>query len=176
MLAFGNPTVVSLKFSPWLRQLIALPAPSWFLVLAVPIGLLLVLGLPPTQGTDEPNHFYRAYTISSGALVAPLSGGRAGGVVPTCVNDYIIFEFMPAPTNRRFHPSSFLRQPPSCASNRSTRIFFENTAFNSPLPYVPQAVALAVGRVVGVPVPALFYAGRLAAFVAFLALIYLALR
>jgi uncharacterized membrane protein len=52
----------------------------------------------------------------------------------------------------------------------------ENTAFNSPVPYLPQAGALAVGRAFRLPVPGLFYAGRLAAFIAFLALVHLALR
>jgi uncharacterized membrane protein len=172
MMDLRRNTIVSLR----LGDLTLPSAETWFLVFALPIGLFLLFAVPPTQGTDEPNHFYRAYTISSGAFVAPLSGGRASGLISACLKAYVEFQFAPAPTQDRFHPGAFARQPKSCSNGDTARVYFENTAFNSPVPYLPQVLAISIGRFLGAPIPALFYAGRVAAFMAFVVILHLALR
>ncbi len=146
-----------------------------FLALAVPMGLFLLLAVPPTQGLDEPNHFYRAYGISMGQLVAETQAGRTGGFLPSCLPAYINFQFKPAGTPDRFHPSTFLYQPKPCTSKRSF-LEFPNTALYSLVSYAPQSLALLVTRSLRFPLPLQFYAGRLAAFTAFILLAWTALK
>lgn len=140
------------------------------------MGVFLVFAVPPYQGLDEPNHFYRAFTISQGALIATGEGRRTGGVVPTCLPTFVDFEFRRAEGPGPFHKSEFIRQPTACDGQRTKFVAFENTAYYSPVPYIPQALALAVGWRLTHFLPALFYFGRLATFVAYLALVFVALR
>src|SRR5947207_9272113 len=44
--------------------------PTLFLSLAIPIGLLYALVLPPLQVPDEMMHFGRAYSVSRGVCLA----------------------------------------------------------------------------------------------------------
>lgn len=145
-----------------------------FLFLAVPMGLFLLLAIPPSQGLDEPNHFYRAYGISMGQLVSESHAGRTGGFLPDCLPAYMSLQFQPAGTPYRFHPSAFLRQPKPCTS-RQVFLGFENTSLYSPVSYIPQSLALALTRSLGLPLPIQFYAGRLAVFSAFILLAWAAL-
>ncbi|MBO0728279.1 MAG: DUF2142 domain-containing protein [Acidimicrobiaceae bacterium] len=138
------------------------------------MGLFLILAVPPTQFLDEPNHFYRAYGISLGQLVAQSHGDRTGGILPDCLPAYMNLEFRPAETPNRFHPSTFLRQPRPCTSNQ-TFLPFENTALYFPVAYVPQSFALFLTRSLGLPLAIQFYAGRFAAFAAFILLAWTAL-
>jgi uncharacterized membrane protein len=138
------------------------------------MGLFLLLAVPPTQAADEPNHFYRAYAISQGQLVARTHAGRTGGFLPDCLHAYMELQFQPAETPFRFHPSTFIWQPVPCTSKQRF-VAFENTALYSPISYVPQSLALGLTRSIGLPVPLQFYAGRFAAFAGFMLLAWAAL-
>jgi Predicted membrane protein (DUF2142) len=152
-----------------------LTARGLFLALAVPIGLFLVFAIPPFQGLDEPNHFFRAYTISGGALVAPMVDGHAGAVLPACVDDYADVLYWTATQQGRLHPSSFLQEPAGCASRPAAFVSFDNTANYSPIAYLPQTIGVAIARFLGGTVPEMFYMGRLFALIAFTSLVALAL-
>ena len=153
-----------------------LGAPALFLALAAPVGVFLALLVPPFQGLDEQNHFYRVYSISGGALVAPVVDGRAGDVLPACVAGYGQDLAQQATRPGPFHPSDYTALRPGCADAPATFVTFDNTAIYSPVSYLPQSIGVAVARLLGAPVPVLFYAGRLAALLAYLAVVALALR
>lgn len=148
----------------------------WFLALVLPVGLWLLFSTPPFQGLDEIDHFYRTYTISQGEFVTQWTDGKLGGYVPTCVADYQNLEFRHASFPGPFNRDNFLRQPVSCAPGSKTFAAFPNSAFYSPISYLPQAVGVFVARSLGAPVPVVFYAGRLAAFLAFLCFVFAALQ
>lgn len=149
---------------------------AWFLALVLPVGLWLLFATPPFQGLDEPDHFDRAYTITQGELVVQSHHGQLGGFLPLCVADWGGFEFRHASAKGPFNPADFWRQPVSCASASTKFTGFPNVAFYSPVSYLPQAFGVLVARVLGVPVPVMFYAGRLAAFLAFLGLVFASLQ
>jgi len=54
----------------------------FFVIFAFFFGLLIVLITPPFQIPDEINHFYRAYQISEGQLIAVKHDNRIGGYMP----------------------------------------------------------------------------------------------
>jgi predicted membrane protein DUF2142 len=159
----------------WSRLTGLRPA-TWFLVLGVPIGLFLAFLVPPFQGLDEPNHFFRVYAISSGTLVEPMMGRRAGSVLPDCVTGYAHGLFKEGTRAVRFRPADFFSVPPGCAARPDRFQPFENTAVNSPVSYLPQVAGVTAARSLGLPLPLVFYAGRLASLLAYLSLVYLALR
>ncbi len=158
----------------WCGKLYRVSPAYYFLLLTVPFGLFLVFVLPPGQGLDEINHFYRAYTISEGSFVAVHHDGRVGGYVPTCVSAYITrisHEAVNPPVRLADMMTSDSCKPASLHFDP-----FENTAYESPVPYLPQAAAIWVGRMANLPVFAIFYMGRIAALLIYVALVFVAIR
>ena len=153
-----------------------LPLSRWFLLLALPVGTFLVFVTPPSLGLDEPNHFFRTYTIAGGDLVAPSIQGQAGGELGNCLYEYVDRTLRqarePGPISRR----TFFRSPGNCEERATRFVPFENTALHSPISYLPQAVAVGLGRATGLPVPAIFYLGRMATLLAYVLLVWFALR
>lgn len=166
----GEPNVTS---RPWWRG--STPG-AWFLLLVLPVGLWLLFTTPPFEGLDEGDHFSRTYTITQGELVTQQIDGKLGGFIPTCVADWGGFEFRPASYPGPFHFANFWHQPVSCDSRSTSFAAFPNSAFYSPVSYLPQALAVLAARLLGAPVPILFFAGRLAAFLAFLGLVFASLQ
>lgn len=157
------------------RRLTSLSAAAWFLILAAPMGAFLVAALPPFQGQDESYHFYRAYSISTGSVLETTRAGRTGADVSSCVVNFVNYHFFEAEQPTRFHLHDAVTEP-ACNPNVSYFIPFENTAIYSPIPYLPQVVALTIGRVLHLPIAVLFFAGRAATLLTFLGLGYLTLR
>lgn len=159
-----------------LRTLEGLDLAVWFLILGAVFGVVLVFFTPPSQGLDEPNHFFRVYSISQGQIVTPIPHGRAGVVVPACTYEYVNDLYVTAlhPTNYDFR--DFWRTAPGCARQPGQFVPIENTAVNSPISYLPELLAVTPLRALGAPAPVVFFAGRLAGLAVYLALIYLAIR
>ncbi len=150
-----------------------------FLLLSTVFGLLLVFITPPAIVGDEPNHFFRAYQISQGHLTAQEYGDLRGGWLPksvfeTCRNLVGDIEFHP---NVKFDQSMF-RKYESVPLNESDVMFvgFANTAMNTPVPYVPQAIAITIGRSGNLSPLIILYYPRLFNLAAFIGLCFLAVR
>jgi len=125
-----------------------------FLVIGAVAGLCFIVGVPAYQGADEPAHLNRAYQLSEGRMTAERSGGSVGGMLPV---------------------SMLVRSGPL---NPERRVFvdFRNTALYPPVPYLPHALVLALGRMVSLPPRQLLYLGRVAGLVTALGLGFLAIR
>src|SRR2546430_13271389 len=72
-----------------MRTMRGVDAATWFLILALPIGLYLAIAIFPGQGLDEPNHFYRVLQLSQGTLLAEHADGKVGGAVSSCAVAYL---------------------------------------------------------------------------------------
>lgn len=160
------------RIAGWVARL---SASTWFLILALPMGLFLLVSLPPFQGQDETQHFYRAYTITEGHFVEPIVHGRTGAAIPGCVIAFAGYHTAEASKDRPLLWRDAMTEPQSCAG-QNTFVAFENTAIYSPLPYLPQAAALGLTHATHLPLFVQFFAGRLAALAAYLAVVYAALR
>ena len=58
---------------------------QFFVVTGVFFGLAMIFITPPFQVPDEINHWYRAYQISTGQLLAEMQDNRLGGHLPNGV-------------------------------------------------------------------------------------------
>jgi uncharacterized membrane protein len=171
---------------------------TWFLVIGGGLGLFLVFAVPPAQGIDEPNHFSRVWTLTDGAVIAPVRGPhkivwifpsagvppsqpvrkgvhRAGGVVPACVQRYLATLYADGASPGHFTLAEAWRTPANCAHQAPRFVAFENTAVESPVAYAPEVVGVAVLRAVRAPLPVIFFGGRLAGLLGYLLLVWLAL-
>ena len=149
------------------------------LVLGAAGSIPLVFLTPPFQVPDEVQHFYRAYELSEFRIGAQVQNGQAGGTLPDSLPllvrssvysaDGIYYAAQPAPLGKTLSLASIPLDP-----LHAQFVAFPGSAFYSPLPYVPQLVGIAFGRIFRFPPLDLLYLGRLFNCLAALALLGLA--
>lgn len=164
---------------PTFRLLTQLSVEAVFLIVGAVGGVLYVFGTPPFQVPDEPHHFFRAFQVAQGGILAEKRGDTTGGVVPTALvriadrfTEGVIYH-----PERKLSPhllTSTLLTPWNKAD--TTFANFPNTALYSPVPYIPSVLVTAIGYQTGVPPLIVFYACRLANLVVGLLLIAFAIR
>jgi uncharacterized membrane protein len=136
------------------------------LILGAVGAIPLVLLTPPFQVPDEVQHFYRAFQLSDLRIRAEVQNGISGGTLPSSLpelvkssvytRDGILYPATPSPITKSLKLASI-------PLDSSTRQFvaFPGSAFYSPLPYFPQVLGIAVGRLFGLGPLYLLYLGRL---------------
>ncbi|HYO15049.1 MAG TPA: DUF2142 domain-containing protein [Thermoanaerobaculia bacterium] len=154
-------------------------ADRFFLATGLLFGAVLALVTPPFQVPDEPAHFYRAYMVSEGRLVRSDPGRDTGEVLPASLPAVTrgFYPEIPFHEERKVAPAAVLaalRVP--LEPKRREFVYFPNTLAYTAVPYLPQAVAMTVGRLAGAPVLALLYLGRFAGLLTGVFLIHAALR
>jgi len=146
-----------------------------FALLAFVVGTFLVFAQPPGQGLDEAVHFNRVWEIAQGHVVAPIHHGTPGGFIPRCVSDYLAHFSAQASEPGPFSFNQYWHSPTPC-SQVSPFTTVGTAAANSPISYAPSLIAVAVLRGVGAPIPVIFFGGRFASLLGFIAIFYLAMR
>lgn len=156
---------------------------AYFLTALVAVaGAAYLVATPPYQVADEPQHFLRAVQVSQGQIFATAHGTQLGGVLPVAViQDSTRF------THMAFHAEiktslAEIREKLGTSRRLSDQdaarpefVAFANTAIYSPVPYVPQAVAVSLSRALDLPVTAWLYAARCANLLAFVLLCFFAI-
>ncbi|HET9210613.1 MAG TPA: DUF2142 domain-containing protein [Thermoanaerobaculia bacterium] len=140
-------------------------APGRFVLAAVLLfGAAFAIVTPPFQVPDEPAHFYRAYRMSEGRLDLLPTSGRVGAPLPVSVHRIgDLFGPLTFHPERKTSPRAILaalRIP--LAPERRELVFFPNSLQYTFVPYIPQAIGVAAGRLLGAPPLALLYLARLA--------------
>jgi uncharacterized membrane protein len=137
--------------------------PRIFVALSLLLGLAMLLVTPPFEVPDEPHHFLRAYQISQGQLLPIFHNGVGGDFLPASI------QTISSPFDRLFkrRPVATLDEIRSLLAvplQPDQKIYspFPNTSAYSPLVYVPQVMAILVGRFARMTPLEIMYLGRLA--------------
>lgn len=151
----------------------------FFLLTGLLFGLAFTIVTPPFQVPDEPAHFYRSYAISEGELWAQRHGASLGAMLPASLRalDTELRGDLPGRPELEIRPEKIvraLRVP--LAEERRVFVDYRTSAQLSFVPYLPQAAAMAIARMLGAPPLVLLYAARLVNLLVATALIALALR
>jgi uncharacterized membrane protein len=148
-----------------------LPAARWFAVFALLFGILFAVITPPLSTPDEHNHFLRAYQISEGGFLSSKVQNGTGGNEPHSILTL-------AQHIKPFTSLDKIDTLDNIHLNTHDKIFyrFENTALYSPVAYAPQAVGILIGRIFDAPPIYLTYLARLFNVVAYVAVVYIAIR
>jgi hypothetical protein len=168
-----------------------------FLVLGGVVGIALVFLVPKFAGIDEAAHFVRSYQLSTGTVIpvdAPSGANPGGGA---CVPDSIAGPLVRDQTRGALHiledlhaspevlratraavaksDAQLAATQPHCSNGKA---FFSLASFSwySPLPYLPQATAVGIVRVAGGDVGVMLIAGRLASVLAYVGIVWVAIR
>lgn len=140
-----------------------------FLTLSLIFGLMFLIVLPPLQAPDEHAHFFRAYQLTDGKIIADVLterkiGYRAGGALPSSVirTGIIWSGRIPAHPSEKVKNEQFLETwAMPLEAEKTTRDVF-NSAPYSPIPYIPQMIGIAFGKLFNLPPLWLTYLGRFA--------------
>lgn len=152
----------------------------FFIVVATVFGGFFMLVTPPLQTPDETVHFLRAYQISEANPVIDRVDGKVGGRLPKSLGDTIA----ETTTNPQisFYPSAKYDAGKTYRSlsiddDGQKEVYdFSATALYSPVSYMPQAVGVGVGRLLGLSPVVMMYLGRLCNLATWIALIALAIK
>ena len=148
-----------------------------FLFSALVWGIINVVITPPFQTPDEANHFYRAYQVACGNIYPVTDHNRVGGFIPfSMIYSCNMFGDMCFHPERKIKPEKvreFLRIP--LKSEKTEFAFFSNTGVYTPVPYVPQSLAIKIGKLFDASPLILMYAGRLLNLICWIILISLAI-
>lgn len=162
------------------RRRLRLPALEYvFLVIALTWGVAQVFVVPPLQVPDEGDHWFRAWAITDGQLIAdeqgkvtlPASFARLADLYLWLIREVglpVSLEGQPGFTS---YEDLFNGAGPPGEVKVVSRV-----ASYGPVGYLPQAVGVGIGRLVGAPPLAAFYLARLANLLASVALVFLAIR
>jgi len=148
-------------------------------VIGIIFGTLFILITPPFQVPDEYTHFYRSFQVSELRVVAEVYQDRTGGFLP----ESLVTTAQKVSNGIPAHPKikqniedifSLLNLP----LESSSRVFvdFSNTSLYSPVPYLPQAIGIALGRIIGMSPILLMYMGRSLNLFSWIFLIYLSIK
>lgn len=151
-------------------------------LLALLCAIPLIFLTPPFQVPDEAQHFYKAYQVSELNLVGAIENGKAGGALPSSLIElsthYLGTRAIHADRPLVKRDIATLFNGPDIGLEREVRehIDFTGAAFYSPVPYLPQAVAIGAARVFDASPLVMFYAGRILNCLVAICLLSLAVR
>lgn len=155
-----------------------------FVLLAVSFGLVIILLSPPLTGADEEAHFIRAWGISEGTfslhntteVEIPKSYRQTIGCFQTKTsqpgNIYgYNYKAYGIDKNKAFGCALGLS-----LNQENTEIIPSTAAGYSPTAYIPQTLAILIGKLLNAPMVLMVYAVRIAVLIAYVAMIVLAIR
>ena len=154
-----------------------------FLVIALAWGVMQVFIVPPLQVPDEGDHWFRAWALTDGQLTADRQGlvtlpgffantadlytrlvGGVGGMLGLPVS-------LEGQAGFSGYEDLFNSPGPPGTVKVASRV-----ASYGPVGYLPQAVGVGLGRLVGAPPLTCFYLARLSNLFAAIALLFFAIR
>ena len=151
-----------------------------FLVIALAWGVAQVFIVPPLQVPDEGDHWFRAWALTDGQLTADRQGMiTLPGVFARTVDLYVRFESIgrgvPVSLEGQAGFSGYEDLFNSPGPSGTVRVASRVLNYG-PVGYLPQAVGVGLGRLVGAPPLTCFYLARLGNLFAALALLFFAIR
>jgi uncharacterized membrane protein len=165
------------------RWRIVLTDPAWFFVaVSLLFGTAMAIAVPIGNTPDEAAHVARAYEVAHLHLIAPKEGTSVGVTMPVTLMD-------PSPQSAdgkdlrgdvtamltlREAARSYIK-PPLTKDEVAFRPTFP-TATYSPVAYIPQAVAIAIGETVNMPPGSIYLLVRLFTLAVRTALGFVAIR
>lgn len=146
-----------------------LKAETLFIILYLLFGLSYMAVSPLSSVPDETEHMLRTYGITLGDFIPPvIDSGEGGSYVP----ENLIYMWDRSGARLKYMSDNFTMK----ASEYQVFLTYSNTAFYSPLTYLPQAVGVLLTRLVCNRPYVIAYVGRLFELVASGILIYYAIK
>ena len=151
----------------------------FFFFYALIFGSLFAVVVPPFQVADEFNHFYRAWQVSDGIFVGiRTSDKRLGGDLPVSVAKITQpFRSLPFHIENQIKSNTiFYNLSVPLDADKREFVDFANTAIYAPTAYLPQALAISIGKFLKTGPLSIFYFSRFLTLFFWLSMVYAALK
>ncbi len=141
-------------------------------------GLLFLIITPPFQVPDEPEHFWRSYQISECRLTALKRSDGIGGFLPSSLMATVLpfYRLIMHPEVKQDRKEIIETLKVPLRPERRAFLHFANTALYSPVPYLPQACGIFMGRALNSPPLLIMYMGRFANMIIWMILVHVAIK
>jgi uncharacterized membrane protein len=150
-----------------------------FLVIGLLFGLLMLVLNPPLRVSDEQIHFFKSYSVSEGHILSEREGKGAGSNAPisfqTTIERLKLVPFSDYKLKVKDIKSA-LKIPLKNKDKFFASYQYWAIVTYSPIPYIPQAFGMEIGKILNLSPLMLLYLGRLFNLLCWLLLIYLAIR
>lgn len=155
-----------------------------FVLLATVFGSLLITLTPPFTGADEEAHFTRAYSITAGGFIlhdsaqvtVPKSLRQTIGCFQLKTNQPGVmyrYDYTNYGKNKKFSYTCALALP---LNKDSTENVHTSAFAYSPVAYLPQIVAILIGKLLHFPIIIMIYMVRFSVLIEYVVLIALAIK
>ena len=142
-----------------------------FLIISLIIGTFFIITMPTFKNHDEYYHWLKAYEVSKGHLMTPIKENIQGSTMPNSVaeilpNDWVTMDYSELKER--------LKVP--IEKEKQGILNPETAALYSFIPYLPQAIGIAIGRVLTDSIYLITYFGRIANMLVAIGLLYFAIK
>ena len=129
-----------------------------FCILAAALGIIYLVASPLFTGSDEHNHYYRIYEISSGVLITPVKNNKIVGSKMSKSLAETFENHSKEKSNRniyiKYHDEIEMMKNETSKEKiqygKEYTTEYVNTALYSPIQYFPQVVGFLIGKVFNV--------------------------
>jgi len=149
----------------------------WFPALCLVFGLPIVFLFPPFLSSDEIPHYYRVYQISEFRIGSDSRGFEGGGMLPASLSkttDAVRENMFDVPGFTLAQMEDVPRLP--LAPDDRVWTEFTGAALYSPVPYIPHAIGVLIGRIFSAAPLTLLYIARVCSLLTWAFMGALALR
>lgn len=155
-----------------------IPAEKFFLYTALFFGLGFLFITPPFQVPDEPNHFYRSWQIAEGGFISVKQDKRVGGYLPASLEKFVqCYSPMMGAKDLRWKDLDTEKSRTLVLHQEQKKFYdFNNTALYSPVCYLPGSVAIFLTNLFDANPFYAFYLARLFSLLAWIALVFFAIK
>ena len=150
------------------------PIEKRFLILAILMGVLFIIFLPPGEASDEIMHFRRSYAISRGVLVPTEVVDENGNIGSSLPVESDIFIDMRVPKSGTYYNLKELIVQPKSAEDSSQA--YTSAALYNFVCYIPQVIGAWMGSALGLSVIGIAYVMKIVGFIFSIFLIYFAIK
>ncbi|MFA6569728.1 MAG: DUF2142 domain-containing protein [Bacteroidota bacterium] len=148
-----------------------------FVILGLLFGTIFNFTNPPWHTNDEDRHFYAAYSISDGQFVPENKNNMSGTPLPRNLVG-IVQSYQGIPYYQGSKLDKARMAPTLTMSlNEKDTVFVANPSLlSNPIPYIPHAIGIKLGKIIDSNPVALNHAGRIGGLLMFLIILFFAIR
>ncbi len=173
-----NSLFVSLKKTSefLLNRMSSIRPQKFFLITALTFGFCYVIINPIFQAPDEHSHFYRAAGIANGHLLPNIENGYDKSIIQSGTAELYKFYALSneiVDSKYNYEIKKLLALP---MGNTREKFFGVSTTLYTPISYLPQIATYFVGAILKINPFILFLLVRLAGLLAWITLIYFAIK
>lgn len=148
-----------------------------FIIIGLAFGLLFVFINPPFQTNDEDRHFIHAYFLSEGIIIPSVKDNKIGGELPNnLVSTVQLYQGIPFQNGVKIDPKRVENTRDIPLKPNEKNFYHDFHYAQNPIPYVPHAIGIMIGRIINSNPVWLGWFGRIGGLLSYILIVFFAIR